>query len=124
MDELLYLLIKAIIGAMSGPRAAPPTVDRPWQQRVREQQRLMQLAAAARVPIKPPAPPPRAASVKPTPAPTPATAWVEPERASRHGAGRAKSLELARLARPRSLRRRFILTEILRPPVSLRRPQL
>jgi len=124
MEELIYLLIKLITNAMSGSKTqqAQP-VDRAWQQRVWEQQRLIQQAAlGGRKPVRPPPPPPRA--VPPRPKTVPETNWVAPEGASRHDIGSGRPLELARLTQAGSLRRRFILTEILRPPVSLRPPRM
>jgi len=128
MEELIYLIVKLIAGAMADSKAkqqAARPVDRQWQQRVWEQQRLMQQAAlaASRKPLKPPPPPPRA--VAPVRAALiPDSTWVETERASRHDAGGARSSQLTRLIQPASLRRRFILTEILRAPVSLRPPRM
>jgi hypothetical protein len=127
MDELIYLIIKLIAGAMSDSKAkhqAARPVDRALQQRIWEQQRFMQQAALAgsRKPIKPPPPPRTVAPVRP--AAVPDSNWVETAPASRHDAGAGRSSEVTRMVRTASLRRRFILTEILRPPVSLRPPRI
>jgi hypothetical protein len=127
MDELIYLIIKLIAGAISDSKAKqqpPRPVDRALQQRIWEQQRLMQQAALAgpRKPVKPPPPPRAVAPARPAPLPDPDS--VETARASRHDAGPGRSLEVNRMVQAASLRRRFIVTEILRPPVSLRPPRI
>jgi hypothetical protein len=128
MDELIYLIVKLIVGLITDSKAKQQAVrpaDQALQQRIWEQQRLMQqaaLAARAKPVTAPPPLPPRAAPVRP--AQPVAANWVDTERASRHDAGGKRSSELTRLLQTGSLRRQFILTELLRPPVSLRPPRI
>lgn len=84
---------QAVAALMSGGRvAAPPVVAPQAAQPPRKRRQTLAPASAA---------------IQPKPRTTPAT---------------AKAATISRWAQPRTLRSQFILTEVLKPPLSLRKP--
>ena len=123
MEELIYLLIRAIVRSM-GPGKKQDSELPSWQQQIRRRQQQLQRATLQGMLSAPP-PPPRRRMKKAAQAEEVQRVEVAATRAvdvSSEAAPSASAPGLNRLLTPTLLRRQFILAEILRPPVALREP--
>ncbi|MGD0463616.1 MAG: hypothetical protein ABSB74_14110 [Tepidisphaeraceae bacterium] len=144
MDELIELIVRALIALFSGgseppqqPKIAPrvppplpqsPAARRPAQAQPRPRptamqrqqamlQEMMRRGMAAKKPQKPVAPPPRPAAVPPRPS-ADSQASARPQ-ASRPSLSAAAIRQLV-TSRPFALRTMFVLSEVIQPPLALR----
>jgi len=142
MDELIELIVRALIALFSGrseqppqpkiaPRVPPPLPQSPGARRPasprprpatmqRQQailQEMMRRGMAAKKPQKPVAPPPRPAAVPPRPS-ADSQASARPQ-ASRPSLSAAAIRQLV-TSRPFALRTMFVLSEVIQPPLALR----
>ncbi|HUB27596.1 MAG TPA: hypothetical protein VL992_19385 [Tepidisphaeraceae bacterium] len=139
MDELIYILINALIGLFTGKQknlAPPPTPPRrpanapPGRPPVRPQQIAPKRppvpqakrplpAAQKRVVVQPVMTRPAAVMPKPTVIARPIAVEAPPPTAH-HSFTTINSTVIRRLMLPRTLQTQLVLMEILQPPVALR----
>ncbi|QOV91443.1 hypothetical protein [Humisphaera borealis] len=134
-DFIVKAIEKATREALERNRLAnggPPPFDPRLQagdvpQRVGETSQRVVLQASEPPARKPPRKPKKPKSQKPANAPPPLRQRVQSQAAAARGdatrPASASAQTIANWAQPRTLRAQFILTEILKPPLSMREPR-